>query len=171
MSSTTLIRIRASLAPSPSAPQSTQTNAGPYFHYAGGWLRQFDLRQKCSRPAPVGGAVRRTQPAVGSDDARVGTMLSKKDFAGTSEQDDFKISLGYATLIQGFNPYDSIGAHFYSTVSPRCFFRQHRTTAVVEPGEVGPLAPRQIGGSRGGSGVSAGNRSRVEHMQFCVPHR
>src|SRR5262245_196053 len=91
MSSTTLIRMRASLAPSPSAPQSMQTNAGPYFHYAGGRLRQFDLRQKCSPWAPVGGAVRRTQPAVGSDDVRVGT------------------------------------------------------TAVVEPGEVGPLAPRQIG--------------------------
>src|SRR5499426_20600 len=32
-------------------------------------------------------------------------MLSKKDFAGTSKQDRFKISVGYATLIQGLNPF------------------------------------------------------------------
>jgi len=63
--------------------------------------------------------------ASGPND-RSGSMLSKKDFAGTSEQDRFKISLGYATLIQGLNPYDSIGAHFYSTVSPRWIFRPHR---------------------------------------------
>jgi hypothetical protein len=46
-------------------------------------------------------------------------MLSKKDFAGNSEQDRFKISLGYAKLIQEFNAHDSIVAHFYSTASPR----------------------------------------------------
>src|SRR5262245_53079153 len=58
--------------------------------------------------------VRASRPKVSSD-----SMLSKKEVAGTSEQDRFKIRLGYATLIQGLNTYDSIGAHFYSTVSPR----------------------------------------------------
>jgi hypothetical protein len=48
-----------------------------------------------------------------------GSMLSKKDFAGNSEQDRFKISLGYAKLIQEFSAHDSIVAHFYSTASPR----------------------------------------------------
>src|SRR5262245_8192208 len=79
MSSTTLLRMRASLAPSPSAPQSMQANAEPYLHYAGGWLRQFDLRQKCSRPAPVGSspadnkisapAGARTKPDIGGERA------------------------------------------------------------------------------------------------------
>src|SRR5262245_16673801 len=52
-------------------------------------------------------------------------MLSKKDVAGTSEQDRFKISLGYATLIQGLNPYwcaflfYSFSAVTFSTASVR----------------------------------------------------
>jgi hypothetical protein len=46
-------------------------------------------------------------------------MLSKKDFAGSAEQDRFKISLGYAKLIQELDPHDSIVADFYSTAPPR----------------------------------------------------
>jgi len=62
--------------------------------------------------------------ASGPND-RSGSMLSKKDFAGTSEQDRFKISLGYATLIQGLNPYwcaflfYSFSAVTFSTASVR----------------------------------------------------
>jgi len=89
-----------------------------------------------------------------------GRYCRKKILRAPPSKIDFKISLGYATLIQGLNPFLFYGfsAVILSTASDNC-------------GEVGPLAPRQIGGSRAGSGVSAGNRSRVEHMQFCVPHR
>src|SRR5215510_7250276 len=38
--------------------------------------------------------------AARRSNVRFGSMLSKKDFACTSEQDRFKISLGYATSIQ-----------------------------------------------------------------------
>ena len=60
-------------------------------------LTRGAIRQQIEKPTRARGGVL----VVDSH----GSMLSKKDFAGTSEQDRFKISVRYATLIQGLNPF------------------------------------------------------------------